>query len=412
MARVCLPEPGVCELYLPNKRRYCRFSVVAGYRYCTHHLAARSDGTADRIPCPLDPAHSIFARDLRRHLKVCPKAKEAAAEASLPCFRRDVNAGEQLTAPGAPLPATAPAPTPIAGLPLHASLAVASRAEPPLGRVSAEREKHGLQHEAMLEVLRALPPGSMLGSGFVYVELGAGKGGLSAAIGQAAPGAAFVLLDWAKPVAAHDAVLRERHSTIRYKIDLRHLWLRGGSGGRRRVAVAKHLCGAATDFALRAVADAENGDGPAMSGVMIATCCHHRCSWGAAACRGPASPARTPPDSEVETDPVVGAYVAREFLREAGVDEDSFRLLTAISSWATSTADPAVLRLGEALGEVIDGATRAEWGRRCKRLLDLGRSRYLAARGYAVRLQTYVPQTTVCVELNISLAQNMTTVIA
>ena len=101
------------------------------------------------------------------------------------------------------------------------------------------KEKHGLQHEAMLEVLRALPPGSMLGSGFVYVELGAGKGGLSAAIGQAAPGAAFVLLDWAKPVAAHDAVLRERHSTIRYKIDLRHLWLRGvpglWGGGRQGV---------------------------------------------------------------------------------------------------------------------------------------------------------------------------------
>ena len=58
-----------------------------------------------------------------------------------------------------------------------------------------------------------------------------------------------------------------------------------------------------------------------------------------------------------------------------------------------SQADPAVLRLGEALGEVIDGATRVEWGRRCKRLLDLGRSRYLAARGYAVRLQTYVSQT-------------------
>ncbi|EOD11443.1 hypothetical protein EMIHUDRAFT_247952 [Emiliania huxleyi CCMP1516] len=293
MARVCLPQPGVCELYLPNKRRYCRFSVVAGYRYCTHHLAARSDGTADRIPCPLDPAHSIFARDLRRHLKVCPKAKEAAAEASLPCFRRDVNAGEQLTAPGAPLPATAPAPTPIAGLPLHASLAVASRAEPPLGRVSAERVR------ALLATVRL-------------------------ALGEEAG---------------------------------------GGEGGRRVRGKEKH--GLQHEAML-----------------------------------------------EVETDPVVGAYVAREFLREAGVDEDSFRLLTAISSWATSTADPAVLRLGEALGEVIDGATRAEWGRRCKRLLDLGRSRYLAARGYAVRLQTYVPQTTVCVELNISLAQNMTTVIA
>ena len=132
MARVCGPEPGVCELYLPNKRRYCRFSVVAGYRYCTHHLAARSDGTADRIPCPLDPAHSIFARDLRRHLKVCPKAKEAAAEASLPCFRRDVNAGEQLTAPGAPLPATASVSKRLPHIPRADLRAGRSRRRPPL----------------------------------------------------------------------------------------------------------------------------------------------------------------------------------------------------------------------------------------------------------------------------------------
>ena len=57
-----------------------------------HHLAARAaDGGSERIPCPLDNSHSIYAHDVKRHLKICPKAKEAAIESALPCFRRDVD---------------------------------------------------------------------------------------------------------------------------------------------------------------------------------------------------------------------------------------------------------------------------------------------------------------------------------
>ena len=43
------------------------------------------------------------------------------------------------------------------------------------------------------------------------------------------------------------------------------------------VVVAKHLCGAATDLALRAVASSASGR--RVCGVGIATCCHHACSW-------------------------------------------------------------------------------------------------------------------------------------
>ena len=39
-------------------------------------------------------SHSIFTRDLKRHLKICPKAKQAAVEAQLPCFRRNCNVDE------------------------------------------------------------------------------------------------------------------------------------------------------------------------------------------------------------------------------------------------------------------------------------------------------------------------------
>lgn len=51
--------------------------------------------------------------------------------------------------------------------------------------------------------------------------------------------------------------------------------------GEASVVVAKHLCGAATDLAIRAVANSvfEAGERSPIVGLGIATCCHHACSW-------------------------------------------------------------------------------------------------------------------------------------
>lgn len=48
------------------------------------------------------------------------------------------------------------------------------------------------------------------------------------------------------------------------------------------VGIGKHLCGEATDLALRCLLGNGNGAGPdgksRVGGVAIATCCHHRCN--------------------------------------------------------------------------------------------------------------------------------------
>ena len=94
------PASTSCALWLPKKRRYCNFAPVTGFSYCGHHLASRGDTQGakgqERIPCPLDGRHSIFAKDLQRHLKVCPRAKEIALQESQPYFQRDANRGDEL----------------------------------------------------------------------------------------------------------------------------------------------------------------------------------------------------------------------------------------------------------------------------------------------------------------------------
>ena len=72
------------------------------------------------------------------------------------------------------------------------------------------------------------------------------------------------------------------------------------------VALSKHLCGCATDLALRCLA---NAGGP-VGGLCVACCCHHRCEWA--------------------------SYVAKEFVAdECGFDPDDFFYLTRMTTWAT-----------------------------------------------------------------------------
>lgn len=52
--------------------------------------------------------------------------------------------------------------------------------------------------------------------------------------------------------------------------------------GRGYVGVGKHLCGGATDMALRCMLNPKLRAGPSgrgLRGVAIALCCHHRCTW-------------------------------------------------------------------------------------------------------------------------------------
>ena len=48
-------------------RRRCRFPVLPGTARCGAHREDEDDGA--RIPCPLDPNHTVFERRLKQHLK-------------------------------------------------------------------------------------------------------------------------------------------------------------------------------------------------------------------------------------------------------------------------------------------------------------------------------------------------------
>ena len=64
-----------------------------------------------------------------------------------------------------------------------------------------------------------------------------------------------------------------------------------------------------SSYARRCLTSLPTAEGFQLKGIMIALCCHHRCSWR--------------------------SYVGKQFLQEQGFSREDFQLLTSISSWAT-----------------------------------------------------------------------------
>ena len=192
----------------------------------------------------------------------------------------------------------------------------------------------------------------------------------------------------------------------RLRIDIKDLDFSGVASARGRdvVFVAKHLCGAATDLALRcALADEitdisekresrketseKNGgavkNGARALGACVATCCHHRCEWG--------------------------SYVNRAFMEAHGFGAREFGWLARISSWAVDGAHAGAPKktltkkrrerspaehLADDDGAPRDGADvsareKHELGGMAKTFLDVGRLRFLESLGFEGAVRGY-----------------------
>ena len=97
------PVPTACAHYLPKKRRFCGFPLREGSRYCTHHNTCDT-GPNKRVPCPVDPRHTVYARDLAAHVARCQETRLREKEAAKPFYRKGVNAGVHAGTIAAPPP--------------------------------------------------------------------------------------------------------------------------------------------------------------------------------------------------------------------------------------------------------------------------------------------------------------------
>ncbi|KAJ2941120.1 hypothetical protein O0L34_g10356 [Tuta absoluta] len=426
-----------CHYFVVRKKRLCRMTVRPGRDYCGEHepKPKTDDGQDDtRIPCPYDPKHTVYASKLEKHLSIC-NAKQTE---SPPYIIQNINAPTEIETCLR---------RPLSDIPKETLMRVIDKVnilyEKHIdGKITEVREHpiHAAVWEEFCEgdrtessrrhmrqassILHLAENAGLVRDRTCYVELGAGKGQLSYYMGTAwcdeVTASRVVVVD--RAALRHKRDNKLRGAVERIRADLAHLEL----GRVDRIAAAeavvgfaKHLCGVATDFALRCVT--ADSILPQSRGVVLATCCHHRCEHG--------------------------QYIAHTHLQELGISGDDFNTMLGVVSWATcgdgrsrdrrkllnqqhktinNSQDITSENLEESGSDdtltteeinannieletvkedrksnqntdksnqrnIGDAKWREEVGRRAKALLDWGRVLYLREKGFETHLCYYVP---------------------
>ena len=136
-----------------------------------------------------------------------------------------------------------------------------------------------------------------------------------------------------------DKNFRDEFFTIREKMDIADFDVQTYLLSQKEVikdesellCVAKHLCGGATDLSLTSILKKQ--DKWPVTGVAIATCCHHQCD--------------------------LKTYCNLDFLRNEGFSEEQIKIIPRITSWAITQGSTSL--------------SKKEVGFKAKRIIDYSR---------------------------------------
>ncbi|NXD78092.1 TRM13 enzyme, partial [Halcyon senegalensis] len=441
------PVPGRCAYFVERKKRFCKMIPAPGKRFCGEHGQQEKESDRKRIPCPLDPKHTVYEDQLQKHLKKCNSREKPKPV----YFVQDINAGLKDVAE---IPEKQcswvvlffPKKIPISSLSKEELENLIIKLKKATNGLELRLKEQILTHRALEQALNDPKNGEsafkhlkqqasilgnmeklhLLGPGRCFVEFGAGRGKLSHWVDvalQNVENVQFLLVERATARFKVDGKHRESIFE-RLQVDIQHLCLKKVPILEKKklpvVGIGKHLCGAATDLALRCLVEsytacwdgeseepapkrsrtdqtgvasnssADNESNKAdckpVAGIVIALCCHHKCDWT--------------------------HYVGREFFTSVGLGPVEFHYFQRMSSWATcgmretttkgSTSEEQAndteqhdltLSKTESASDTLQGILtveeRKEIGSLCKLVIDHGRIQYLQQRGYKAALQYY-----------------------
>ncbi len=422
-----------CCFLIHHKQRLCNMSRVPNSSYCGNHLFLtednlKIDGTEGdshaRIRCPLDPNHTIFARNLEAHVKKCNAKKYQDTLLSLPYYQENCNGGVdfgidqctnennfsddvdlmKLVAKVHKVFESVEV-LPLKDLEvseLQSKIDTAIRASLGKEQTSFKQTRHTDQDVAIVHQLirfQLLTTDNFLNplkysnsensashprgeNCDVFLEFGAGKGLLGLAVHVCDPLAYLVFIERSSNRKKVDKILNDQNFVLfdRVRMDIRHCHVPSlpcvsspADDTKHCTIVAKHLCGVASDLAIRSLSHYSKRLSR-MRGVGIATCCHHACNFR--------------------------DYVGHQWLEEQDISLQEFDILKYWSAWATvdRTVDYRKPKYSaDNLEDQIDGErdheipivaetirprslTHEEMldvGRKVKRIFDFGRVKYI-----------------------------------
>lgn len=414
-----------CQFFVKRKKRYCRLTPAHGEAFCGEHLPVTeiTPNTADntnesndqkrnaRVPCPLNSKHTVCVRKLKKHLKVCNAIVKNGADYIVTGLNagidedndddNNVQTDFKLTDVDKEI---------VDGIvekinKLYAMHKIDERidemtASHPLLADELNNNEYGhetLRHLTQTStILGYLNNFKLFDDHISYVEFGAGKGQLSYWLAQAItnyPNSNVLLIDRATVRHKKDNKLDESHAVQRIRADIADFDISKHSliqASKKIVGLGKHLCGAATDFAIKCTIHGNNvADknvatiNPKTVAIIIALCCHHRCEWK--------------------------HFVGKEFFRQNGVSVREFVIITKMVGWAICGTGMSRERRKQIEEQKLAGNweepitsnddveitkrdrhERKEIGQKCKRLIDFARICYMEQHGFKCSLKRYV----------------------
>ncbi|GFX57902.1 tRNA:m(4)X modification enzyme TRM13 homolog [Trichonephila clavipes] len=414
-------EENVCSFFLERKKRHCRMKTGEGMSFCPHHSHLGSDFNlkkGSRVPCPYDSSHFCYESQLQKHLKKCNARKKEQPEyfieninvdstcnpESLQLYLKDVPDEELLTF----IQRVEAVYNEVQlGITQNISMHPLLKSEIDNSEDKLNNFKHMKQQASLLSIMDQF---HFLQNGSCFVEFGAGKGLLMYWVIKCVPKVgekSFILID--RSAQRHKSDNKFKDSDIqvkRIRIDIQHLFLGKVPSIQEKidkvVGVSKHLCGGATDLAIKCLMNSliseRNGQKVKHNifGVLMALCCHHQCSWN--------------------------SYIGKKFMEKHNFTERDFSLMCCVASWATCglrktekndsvditdgnlKKNESVEKNNEEHAEEAPDETllnryiklnlkhdeREIIGMKCKRLIDAGRIFFLTEAGYDAKLITYI----------------------
>ncbi|RLV91643.1 tRNA:m [Spathaspora sp. JA1] len=345
-----------CEYYLPKKNRRCGMTRKKDQRFCSEHMI--HEDNQERIPCPLDPSHTVWTKDLQTHLKKCN-----ARPKHDPWYELDMNASlnnsteekfehedlteEELFAKYIAILKSLQF-TPL-DVKVSTHQGLTSRLE------ISSRQKHALQQSSLIGNLKSM---GLLNPECFYIEFGCGKGELSRFVNlciledyqtqKDTEKYGFGFIDrGVNRLKQDNRILNDCKDSLqpklkRTRIDIKDLNLDkfiDDIQPSKIVSISKHLCGAATDLTLKSLLNSNIISNDTFGGVLIAMCCRHVCSYD-----------QLLPQS-------------RQYLYDNGFKTvESFDVLKKLVSWAVSKVRPGETKSEENIEDASAAKEDVKYG--------------------------------------------------
>lgn len=395
-----------CKHFVTRKKRYCRMTIKPGQEYCGEHMvpSAKDEKASDsllRIVCPLDPKHTCYANKLAKHLKIC----NARQKESLPYIVKGINYGID---PVVSIESERIMTRLLSNVPVDQIKCVVKKVNSIFAKyiennIFAKESKHPIVEEELLKpeygqktqkhliqassLLGLLNDYNLLQPETCYIDFGAGKGHLSYWISKSIENlekSSVLLVERAAHRHKADNKLDKSNGRVhRIRADIADLVLDKVEivqKSKQILGVTKHLCGEATDLALRCLTNTENVNEKVL-GALFAFCCHHRCQWS--------------------------TYVGKIFFKDVGLTKLDFDAMCGMVSWATCGSGVGRdlrtqeseeklqnnLKLNDRDQEIgLNREQKSEIGKKCKYVLNWGRLHYLQTLNFKCNLHYYVDE--------------------